>query len=125
MAHTWSNYADEGLEGPPIADGQTVAIVWQGQRIHSGRWQHLVVQDRPEPVERELLRIRRRFDNNGSTSGSLIGTPFVDPNVANCRSALDEVPGATRQKTLNCKQLLAHLTVELTRKRKWKTFAIW
>ena len=24
------------------------------------------------------------FYNNGATSGSLVGTPFVDPNVPNC-----------------------------------------
>lgn len=85
IAHTWTNYTNAGgTQGPSIAAFQSVAIscklpgfkVADGNtwwyRIHSSPWNDVYY------VSADA------FYNNGATSGSVIGTPFVDPAVANC-----------------------------------------
>ncbi len=85
VAHTWTNYADAGgSEGPSIGGGQTVQIACkvQGFRVADGNtWWYRIAQ---APWNGGYYVSADAFYNDGATSGSLAGTPFVDPAVANC-----------------------------------------
>jgi hypothetical protein len=85
VAHTWTNYTNAGgTQGPSIASGQTVAISCklQGFRVADGNtWWYRI---HSAPWSDAYYVSADAFYNNGATSGSLSGTPFVDQNVANC-----------------------------------------
>jgi hypothetical protein len=85
VAHTWTNYTNAGgTEGPQIASNQTVQIACKltGFKVPDGNtWWYRIAQS---PWNNQYYVSADAFYNNGATSGSLQGTPFVDPNVANC-----------------------------------------
>jgi hypothetical protein len=105
IAHTWTDYADAGgTEGPEIASNQTVEIAcWvTGFAVADGNtyWYQIA----SSPWNDVYYVSADAFYNNGETSGTLIGTPFVDPAVPNCsntggggsggsKSAYAETPG--------------------------------
>jgi hypothetical protein len=85
VAHTWTNYTNAGgTQGPSIAGGQTVQIACRlpGFQVADGnRWWYRIAS---APWSGSYYVSADAFYNNGQTSGSLHGTPFVDPAVANC-----------------------------------------
>ena len=85
VAHTWTNYTDAGgTQGPSIGSNQTVQIAcWvTGFRVADGNtyW----YQIGSSPWDLNYYVSADAFYNNGETSGSLLGTPFVDPKVPEC-----------------------------------------
>lgn len=85
VTHTWTNYTNAGgTQGPSIQTGQTVAVACKvpGFRVADGdTWWYRI---QSSPWNGAYYASADAFYNNGQTSGSLIGTPFVDNNVANC-----------------------------------------
>lgn len=85
VAHTWTNYSDAGgTEGPSIASNETVQIACKvaGFKVSDGdTWWYEIASS---PWDNAYYVSADAFYNNGQTSGSLIGTPFVDPAVPNC-----------------------------------------
>ena len=85
VAHTWTNYTNAGgSQGPSIGSNQTVAIACKlpGFRVADGNtWWYRIAS---APWNGAYYVSADAFYNNGATSGSLHGTPFVDPAVANC-----------------------------------------
>jgi surface antigen len=85
VAHTWSNPQDAGgTEGANVAGGQTIQISCrlQGFKVQDGNtWWYKIASS---PWNNAFYVSADAFYNNGATSGSLIGTPFVDQNVAMC-----------------------------------------
>jgi surface antigen len=85
VVHTWSNYSDAGgSAGQEIANGQTVQIACKvtGLQVPDGNtWWYEIAS---APWSDSYYASADAFYNNGSTSGPLKGTPFVDPNVPNC-----------------------------------------
>ncbi len=85
VAHTWTNYMNAGgTEGPSINAYQTVQIACKltGFKVADGNtWWYRIAQS---PWNNQYYVSADAFYNNGQTSGSLQGTPFVDPNVPNC-----------------------------------------
>jgi surface antigen len=85
VAHTWTNYTNAGgTQGPSIGSGQTVQIACKltGFRVSDGNtWWYRIASG---PWNGAYYVSADAFYNNGQTSGSLVGTPFVDPAVANC-----------------------------------------
>jgi hypothetical protein len=83
--NTWTNYTNAGgTQGPTIASNQTVQIACklQGFRVADGNtWWYRIAQS---PWNNQFYASADAFYNNGQTSGSLHGTPFVDPNVRDC-----------------------------------------
>jgi surface antigen len=83
--HTWTNYTNAGgTEGPSIPDNSTVQIACrvQGLAVEDGNtWWYRIAQS---PWEGNYYASADAFYNNGSTSGSLKGTPFVDEAVPQC-----------------------------------------
>jgi hypothetical protein len=83
--HTWTNYTNAGgNQGPVISTHTTVQIACklQGFRVADGNtWWYRIAQS---PWNSQYYASADAFYNNGQTSGSLRGTPFVDPNVRNC-----------------------------------------
>ena len=98
IAHTWTNYTDAGgAEGSSIAEYQTVQIncVVQGFKVADGNtnWYQIA----SSPWNDAYYVSADAFYNNGATSGSLQGTPFVDPRVPACGSSpagQDETAGS-------------------------------
>ncbi|RNM16238.1 hypothetical protein [Nocardioides pocheonensis] len=84
-AHTWTNYTNAGgTEGPTIAGYTTVQIACKvtGFKVADGNtWWYRIASS---PWNGAYYVSADAFYNNGQTSGSLLGTPFVDPNVPNC-----------------------------------------
>ena len=84
-AHTWTNYTNAGgTEGPTIPAYTTVQIACkiQGFKVADGNtWWYRIESS---PWNNQYYVSADAFYNNGQTSGSLVGTPFVDPAVANC-----------------------------------------
>lgn len=84
-ANTWSNYTNAGgTEGPQIQSHQTVQISCKltGFKVQDGNtWWYRIASN---PWNNGYYVSADAFYNNGQTSGSLSGTPFVDPNVPNC-----------------------------------------
>ena len=93
VVHTWTDYANAGgTEGPEISSNDTVQIACKvsGFRVEDGNtWWYLVASS---PWNGAYYASADAFYNNGQTSGSLIGTPFVDAAVPDC-SGGDEAPG--------------------------------
>jgi hypothetical protein len=85
VAHTWTNYTNAGgAEGPSIPSNDTVQIACKvtGFRVEDGNtWWYRIASS---PWSNNYYVSADAFYNNGKTSGSLIGTPFVDGNVPNC-----------------------------------------
>jgi hypothetical protein len=85
VAHTWTNYTNAGgTEGPSIGGGQTVAIACKlpGFRVADGNtWWYRIAAS---PWNNNYYVSADAFYNNGATSGSLHGTPYVDPAVGDC-----------------------------------------
>jgi surface antigen len=85
VAHTWTNYTNAGgTEGPSIPSNDTVQIACKvpGFRVEDGNtWWYRIAS---APWSGAYYVSADAFYNNGQTSGSLKGTPFVDPVVANC-----------------------------------------
>jgi uncharacterized membrane protein YgcG len=85
VTHTWTNYTNAGgTEGPSIPSNATVQIACKipGFKVADGNtWWYRIASG---PWSGNYYASADAFYNNGRTSGSLIGTPFVDPNVANC-----------------------------------------
>jgi len=85
-ANTWTNYSNAGgTQGATIASHQTVQIACKltGFRVADGK--HLVYQIASSPWNNGFYVSADAFYNNGATSGSLIGTPFVDPRYPTVR----------------------------------------
>lgn len=82
---TWTNYTNAGgTEGPTISAGTTVAISCkvQGFGVQNGNpWWYRIASS---PWNNQFYASADAFYNNGAASGSLRGTPFVDPAVPNC-----------------------------------------
>jgi hypothetical protein len=85
VTNTWTNYTNAGgTQGPSIASNQTVQIACklQGFRVADGNtWWYRIASG---PWNNQFYASADAFYNNGQTSGSLHGTPFVDPNIRDC-----------------------------------------
>jgi hypothetical protein len=85
VTHTWTNYTNAGgTEGPTIPSNQTVMVACkvQGFRVADGNtWWYRIASS---PWNNVFYASADAFYNNGQTSGSLHGTPFVDPAVPLC-----------------------------------------
>jgi hypothetical protein len=85
VVHTWTDYSDAGgSEGPEIPSNDTIQIACklEGFKVADGNtWWYRIASS---PWNSSYYGSADAFYNNGETSGSLIGTPFVDPNVPNC-----------------------------------------
>ena len=83
--HTWTDYSDAGgTEGATIPSGQSVQVtcVLQGFTVSDGNTNWYRVAS--SPWNNTYYASSDAFYNNGATSGSLDGTPYVDPNVPTC-----------------------------------------
>jgi hypothetical protein len=84
-AHTWTNYTNAGgYEGPTIPSNATVQIACRltGFAVADGNtWWYRIAS---APWSGNYYVSADAFYNNGQTSGSLKGTPFVDPAVGGC-----------------------------------------
>jgi hypothetical protein len=83
--HTWEDYSDAGgSEGPTIPTGESVQVACyvQGFKVADGNtyWYRIA----SSPWGGSYYASADAFYNNGATSGSLDGTPFVDPAVPAC-----------------------------------------
>jgi Putative amidase domain len=95
-ANTWTDYTNAGAtEGPTIPSGATVevACVVQGFRVADGNTNWYLIA--AAPWNSAFYVSADAFYNNGQTSGSLIGTPFVDPSVPSCTAGVSGVPETT------------------------------
>ena len=85
VSHSWTDYSNAGgTEGPSIAAYQTVEIACKvtGFQVADGNtWWYRIASS---PWNDQYYVSADAFYNNGETSGSLHGTPFVDPAVPNC-----------------------------------------
>ena len=85
VVHTWTNYTNAGgTQGPSISSGQTVQIACrlQGFKVADGNtWWYRIDSS---PWSNHYYASADAFYNDGQTSGSLHGTPFVDPGVGLC-----------------------------------------
>jgi hypothetical protein len=83
--HTWTDYANAGgTEGPTINTGTTVQVTCRltGYKVADGNtWWYQIASS---PWNNTYYASADAFYNNGDTSGSLSGTPFVDTNVPVC-----------------------------------------
>lgn len=84
-SHTWTNYTNAGgNEGPTIPANQPIQIACKvpGFAVADGNtWWYRIAQ---APWSDQYYVSADAFYNDGASSGSLNGTPFVDPAVANC-----------------------------------------
>jgi hypothetical protein len=83
--HTWTNYSNAGgTEGPTIPTHTSVQVtcVVQGFKVADGNtnWYRIA----SSPWDNAYYASADAFYNNGATSGSLNGTPYVDPKVPSC-----------------------------------------
>jgi hypothetical protein len=94
VTNTWTNYTNAGgIEGPQIGTNVTVQITCalQGFRVADGNtWWYQIGSS---PWNNQYYASADAFYNNGQTSGSLKGTPFVDPAVPLCSSGISETTG--------------------------------
>jgi uncharacterized membrane protein YgcG len=83
--NTWTNYTNAGgSQGPTIGSNATVGVncAIQGFAVADGNtWWYQIGSG---PWNGVYYASADAFYNNGQTSGSLIGTPFVDPAVPHC-----------------------------------------
>ncbi len=86
-ANTWTNYMNAGgNQGPTVGGGATIIIACKlhGFQVSDGNtWWYQIAS---RPWNGGYYVTADAFYNNGQTSGSLQGTPFVDPNVPDCTS---------------------------------------
>jgi hypothetical protein len=84
-ANTWSDYRSAGgTSGQGIPGGVTVQIACKvtGFQVPDGNtWWYRIAQ---APWSGQFYVTADAFYNNGQTSGTLHGTPFVDPAVPTC-----------------------------------------
>jgi len=85
ISNTWTNYSNAGgNEGPQIVSNRTVQITCKltGFKVADGNtWWYRIASS---PWNNNYYVSADAFYNNGQTSGSLHGTPFVDTKVPNC-----------------------------------------
>ena len=85
VVHTWTNYSNAGgTQGPSIPSNATVQIACKltGFTVADGNtWWYRIASS---PWNGGFYASADAFYNNGQTSGSLHGTPYVDGNVPNC-----------------------------------------
>jgi hypothetical protein len=85
VTHTWTDYLNAGgSEGPSIPPSDTVQIACRltGFRVEDGNtWWYRIAAG---PWDGNYYASADAFYNNGETSGSLKGTPFVDPGIPEC-----------------------------------------
>ena len=85
VTYTWTDYSDGGgKEGPAIPGNTTVQVACraQGLQVQDGdTWWYKIASS---PWNGRFYASADAFYNNGSTSGSLAGTPFYDPAVPVC-----------------------------------------
>jgi hypothetical protein len=85
VSHTWTDYLDAGgTEGPSVGSNQSVQISCKvtGFAVADGdTWWYRITSS---PWSGAYYVSADAFYNNGTTSGSLLGTPFVDPAVPDC-----------------------------------------
>src|SRR6185312_1413618 len=85
VTHTLTNYTNAGgYEGPTIPSNATVQIACRlaGFAVADGNtWWYRIAS---APWNGAYYASADAFYNNGQTSGSLKGTPFVDPAVGGC-----------------------------------------
>jgi len=83
--HTWTDYTNAGGEpGEVIASNTTVEVRCrvEGFEVESGNtWWYRIAS---APWNDEFYASADAFYNNGETSGTLIGTPYVDETVPRC-----------------------------------------
>jgi hypothetical protein len=83
--NTWTNHTNAGgTQGPTIPARTTVQIACKlhGFRVANGNtWWYRIASS---PWSGNYYASADAFYNNGQTSGSLRGTPFVDPQVRDC-----------------------------------------
>jgi hypothetical protein len=83
--NTWTNYMNAGgIQGPTIPANTTVQIACKltGFKVSDGNtWWYRIASS---PWNGAYHSSADAFYNNGQTSGSLVGTPFVDPAVPTC-----------------------------------------
>lgn len=95
-ANTWTNYTNAGgNQGPTIPSDATVEIacVVQGFRVADGNTSWYLIAS--SPWNSAFYVSADAFYNNGQTSGSLIGTPWVDPAVPSCNADVSGVAETT------------------------------
>ena len=84
-AHTWTNYTNAGgSEGAVVPARTTIQIACRlaGFRVSNGNaWWYRIASP---PWSGQYYVSADVFYNNGATSGSLAGTPYVDPAVPAC-----------------------------------------
>lgn len=84
-ANTWTNWTNAGgYQGPTIPAYATVQIACKlpGFRVADGdTWWYRIAES---PWNSQYYVSADAFYNNGQTSGSLHGTPFVDANMRDC-----------------------------------------
>ena len=96
VTNTWTDYSDAGgTAGRQIGanDGVQVACAIIGFTVADGNtWWYQIASS---PWNNTYYASADAFYNNGQTSGSLVGTPFVDPNVPTCLTpgTYDETTG--------------------------------
>ncbi len=85
-AHTWTDFGcAAGIEGPtiPRLTSLHVSCAVRGFEVSDGdSWWYRIADS---PWNGQYFVSADAFYNNGMTSGSLRGTPFVDPKVPICR----------------------------------------
>jgi hypothetical protein len=82
---TWTDYSNAGgTEGATIPSGQSVQVtcVVQGFEVADGNTNWYLIAS--SPWNNAYYASADAFYNNGATSGSLDGTPYVDPDVPAC-----------------------------------------
>ena len=105
VTHTWTNYTNAGgTQGPSVQAGQTIGIACKlhGFKVANGNtWWYKIASS---PWNGAYYASADAFYNNGATSGSLVGTPYVDPNVPDCAGAPAPPPPPTPAPTWNEQQ---------------------
>ena len=85
VTHTWTNYANAGgNQGQSINTSQSVQVKCrvEGFKVADGdTWWYRIASS---PWNQAYYASADAFYNDGATSGSLIGTPFVDTAVQLC-----------------------------------------
>ena len=88
VAHTWTNYTNAGgTEGAAILAQESVQVSCRaaGFKVSDGdTWWYQIASS---PWNYSYWVSADAFYNNGSTSGTLLGTPFFDPAVPVCGSS--------------------------------------
>lgn len=88
VTNTWSDYADAGgTQGPTVQGNETVAISCRVQGFTVADGNNWWYQISSSPWSNAYYASADAFYNDGQTSGSLIGTPFVDTAVPVCNTS--------------------------------------